>query len=119
MESFKKGDTPVFKIVPNVPVGDIGEPVCVIWQDGDSFEMDTWVDEDENALYASLEKKDSIRLVGGFPAWIQHVWKDGIGNVMAFPPLEVMVEDVYINLADYEDVIPGFQLVGDDEEEEE
>jgi len=101
MLSFKKGDTPTFKFVLNVPVTFIGEPSCVIVQDDSTFHLDTEIDVDENALLCHLQTEDSKNLIGGFPALIQHSWRDGVGNTIAFPAEEIYIEDVFLNIPDF------------------
>lgn len=101
MLSFRKGDTPTFRFDLNVPVGEFGTPVCVIRQDDAMYELEVMVDDEQDAIFCTLDEKSSRHLIGGFSAWVQHVWFDGIGNVVAFPMEEVMVEDVFLDIPEY------------------
>lgn len=101
MLSFKKGDTPTFKFKLNVPVDSIGDPVCVIVQDDSTFKLSTEIDVVNNELLCTLSESDSRLLIGGFSAWIQHSWRDAIGNVIAFPADEIYIEDVFLNVPDF------------------
>ena len=102
MQSFKKGETPVFKFVPNVDVDGLGDPKCVLKQGDTTMHLETSIDVESNALLCYLSKENSLSLVGGFPAWLQHIWTDDNGNVIAFPMQQVFVEETYIQPPDVE-----------------
>ena len=97
MLSFKRGDTPTFVFsIRNVSVDDLGEPMANIVQDDFSASLDVVVDGEANAIRCKLDRDDSVMLIGGFPALLQHTWTDDDGSTFTFPPEEVFVEPAYI-----------------------
>ena len=127
MLSFKRGDTPTFVFdLGETPLGSLGEPIAVISQEDFTAYLDVEIDVDANKIMCSLDYEDSVMLVGGFPAYIQHTWTDDAGNSFTYPPEEVYIEPAYIpfdpkikDMSDTDDTDDTESLEEEEEVEEE